>query len=443
MKQTLTLFTNLKSTTKKKEKETILFDSYCDHTSKSFMEIMFKIGFDDNLNTFLATIPRFDIKQKLFRENPTDNNYACVQEHVGLVYDKLATKIRLTKAEWEDFFMLIYQHLDQSEFDIISELFTKSLTLGMSAKSYNKILGKLVDKLHVYECMKVKELDESSIDYENALVGTKYDGVNSSFVSGDIISRNGRPIYLKHMENILKNVTTHVLCGELYTGTRQSSSGLVNSAIKSGYESTRPVHELKLAVFDMITIEEYQNGYSGRPFEERIAQAKQMVEKINNSMVEIVEQIEVTSHAQIIDLYEKALLAGEEGIIINNKNSPYEAKRSKFRARIKEIYPAEMRIVGFNVHSKRDDWIGSFQLESDCGMVKVNTGSGLTEDQSARYFKDFDKINGSIMEIKYNKVIPNSAKDGYTLFLPVIIKERPDKNDTDILNEKFDRMVSP
>lgn len=443
MKQTLQLFADLKSTTKKKEKEDILLNSFAEHTSTSFMKIMFKIGFDDNINTFLATVPRFQTKSKLFRGEPTENNYACVRDNIEQVYEKLSNEIRLTKSEWEDFFTLIDQHLNIDEFKMISELMTKSLTIGMSAKSYNKILVGKVDELHVYECMKVTELDASSIDYDNALVGIKYDGVNSSFVQGDIISRNGRPIYLKHMEDILKNVKTHVLMGELYTGTRQSSSGLVNSAMKSGYESTKPVHELKLAVFDMITIGEYEAGYSPRPFEERIIQAKQMVEKINNHMVEVVEQIEVTSHAQIINLYDKALEAGEEGIIINNKNSPYEAKRSKFRARIKEIYPAELRIVGFNVHSKRDDWVGSFQLESDCGNIKVNTGSGLTEEQMARYFKDFDKINGSIMEIKYNKVIPNANKDGYTLFLPIIMKERFDKNDTDVLNDKFNKMVSP
>lgn len=443
MKQTLQLFTDLKSTTKKKEKEAILLNSFAEHTSIPFMEMMFKIGFDDNINTFLATTPNFTPKDKLFRGEPTENNYACVRDNIEQVYEKLSNFIRLTKSEWEDFFILVHQHVTEDEFKMISELMTKSLTIGMSAKSYNKILLDKVDSLHVYECMKVTELQDSNIDYDNALVGIKYDGVNSSYVQGDIISRNGRPIYLKHMENILKDVKTHVLMGELYTGTRQSSSGLVNSAMKSGYESTRPVHELKLAVFDMITIGEYNNGYSERPFEDRIAQAKQMVEKINNPMVKIVEQIEVTSHAQIIDLYEKSLSAGEEGIIINNKNSPYEAKRSKFRARIKEIYPAEMRIVGFNPHSKRDDWIGSLQLESDCGNVKVNTGSGLTEDMMANYFKNFDKHNGSIIEIKYNKVIPNSTKDGYTLFLPVIVKDRFDKNYTDILSENRKKMVSP
>ena len=76
---------------------------------------------------------------------------------------------------------------------------------------------------------------------------------------------------------------------------------------------------------------------------------------------------------------------------------------------------------------KYSDAIGSLYCESADGVVKVYVGSGFTDEQRNALPSDY---YGKIISVKYNARIKN-VKDGESLFLPIFLEVREDKEIAD------------
>jgi len=64
-------------------------------------------------------------------------------------------------------------------------------------------------------------------------------------------------------------------------------------------------------------------------------------------------------------------------------------------------------------------------LESDDGVVKVNVGSGFTDEQRDKYTRE--ETVGKIVAVKYNARIQDKKTLQHSLFLPVFLELREDK----------------
>jgi ATP-dependent DNA ligase len=94
--------------------------------------------------------------------------------------------------------------------------------------------------------------------------------------------------------------------------------------------------------------------------------------------------------------------------------------------KIKEVYDADLYCVGVKLgKGKYEGKIGSLTLQTSCGRVEVDCGSGLTDfDRN----KNPDEFIGKIIEIQYNKFIQSKKDKPASLYLPRFVEVREDKN---------------
>ena len=70
------------------------------------------------------------------------------------------------------------------------------------------------------------------------------------------------------------------------------------------------------------------------------------------------------------------------------------------------------------------------QLESACGKLKVGVGSGFNDNDRETIKPD---VVGKIITIKYNAIVDDKTKDTKSLFLPIFLEIREDKDTADVL----------
>lgn len=96
----------------------------------------------------------------------------------------------------------------------------------------------------------------------------------------------------------------------------------------------------------------------------------------------------------------------------------------------------DLRIVGFNEgEGKRKGSLGSLQLESACGTLKVNVGTGIREKDAEWTFKTIwermQELIGKVVTVECNDIVFEKRTGEPSLFLPVFIEFRFDKNTCD------------
>jgi len=97
---------------------------------------------------------------------------------------------------------------------------------------------------------------------------------------------------------------------------------------------------------------------------------------------------------------------------------------------------ADLKVVGWTPHKKKEGWIGSLILESECGKILVSTGSGMDDDDRQ---KDPEYYMDNIVAIKFNEIIDSDIKDTWSLFLPIYLGVRYDKDTADTMEEIIKR----
>lgn len=413
-----------------RNQKSVMLESLLDSTNTDFYQKLFKVAFDYRVLTYIRTAPAYN--EIIFQGN------ICIYDFIEDILIDMINGVKYNKVQWSTVFATLNRQLRKDQYDLIRDVLVKSFTIGLSTSSYNKIAKKLdLELIFDYDTMRVSNFSDAVIDYSKGVyVSTKKDGVNTTVERGSkLISRNGSPIYLKHIEEDVQKVTDkYVLFGEMVSSTRQSSSGLVNSAIKSGYDSTLPVHELKLHIFDAMTVEEYESKKFVTEFEDRLKLINQIFEEYTFDHLVKVEHTLVYSEEEILAIYDEVRLLGEEGIIGNQSNNVFEIDRSKTRFRIKAEIEEDFLIVGVTPHSKKEGQIGAFTVQTACGLLTSNVGMGISDEVRIDAYRNPENYISKVAKVCYNKVIPDATKEGYfSLFIPKFV-------DKDII--RFDKEVA-
>ena len=116
----------------------------------------------------------------------------------------------------------------------------------------------------------------------------------------------------------------------------------------------------------------------------------------------------------------QALKAGFEGLMIKPLNDIYVCKRSKSWLKIKPIIEVTLTVIDVEEgQGKFEGTTGALvcEGEDDGLLIKVNVGSGLTDENRKEIWTDKDTVIGSLVEIRADVVTQN--QDGsYSLRFP-------------------------
>lgn len=428
--ETLLLISNTSSSNSKQD---ILESYFVENQNNEIMQCVFYLQLDYKINSYLSDINKLENNLGVTLSGLINSNLDLNSESYFLntIFYPLKKSYRFKKLEWiETLKALASRCSDLVELDFYLKSITKSLTIGLSLKGYNKVVSKLnLDLIQEFECMRCSSIADSKIDYSNCYVSVKSDGVNATYINRTFFSRNGGAVILDHIESELTSVfkDDYAIFGELVSTDRKSSSGIFNSILKLGINSKLPVTTLKLHIFDIIPINAFNNKeFKYFPFYKRLEILNSFKSGEN---FKILEHHKVSSIEEVYELNDKFYSQGEEGVIANDANGLIEMTRSKKRAKIKAEIDGDFKIVGYEQHKKQDNMLGSFKIESADGRVSANVGSGFSESDRIEFWKNKESLIGKICTVNYNSIDEKNS----TLFLPVFKEIRLDKDEADII----------
>lgn len=329
----------------------------------------------------------------------------------------------------------ILETLTAEDAKVIERIISKDLKCGASDSTANKVWPGLV---HEFPCMLCTPFDEKIAAKFKfpAMAQLKMDGMRFNAIVKDgkceFRSRNGKQInLLGNLEQefiALARGSNLVYDGELLVVVegniqdRQTGNGILNKAVKNTI-SPCEAESVHATVWDVIPYDHFIAGVGTAQYAIRFAmlESSKLPHKIR-----LVESTNVASLDEAQKIFEGYLSQGQEGIILKDTSGVWQDKRVKTQVKFKAELDCDLKIVAIQPGTgKYEGMVGAYICESEDGVIKVDVGSGLSDEDR----KNFDVI-GKILAVVYNARIKN--KQGVeSLFLPRAIEIREDKTEAD------------
>ncbi len=159
--------------------------------------------------------------------------------------------------------------------------------------------------------------------------------------------------------------------GTMKTGTeiRYESNGLIASLVsignkkaegknvskeiakfkdENGYDYQETLDNIQYTIWDMITLEEYDNTESSLPYHERLKNVENILLEHKPENIFLIESIPVESYEEALDHFSKVLEAGLEGTILKSQTGTWKDGKPAWQIKMKLEMDVDMRIVKFN-----------------------------------------------------------------------------------------------
>lgn len=123
----------------------------------------------------------------------------------------------------------------------------------------------------------------------------------------------------------------------------------------------------------------------------------------------------------------EAIDKGFEGIMIKDEHAPYECKRSYYMLKAKPFIEVSLTVVGVEGGTGRNEGkLGALICEGkdDGKFIKVNVGSGLTDDNRDDFWASQNKILNQIVEVRADAITKNQDDEHYSLRFPRFMRFR-------------------
>jgi len=343
-----------------------------------------------------------------------------------------------------EFLTKLLSSLVEGDAKVLERIIQKDLKCGVSEATVNAVWPGLIPE---YPCMLASAYDQKLIDKVDfpAFVQLKLDGMRFNAIvrngAAEFRSRNGKEIQIADPMFPLPFIAMAagsdiVFDGELLCRDangkvmdRKTGNGILNKAVK-GTQSLAEGQLVCAQLWDVIPFDTFNKGKGDLPYSQRFADLIRLYSLAKDHRVAIVETETVHNIDQARELFEQYLADGQEGIILKTKNMIWENKRSKHQIKFKGELECDLKVVDWvEGTGKNVGRMGALVLESADGVVKVNVGTGFTD-------ADRDSIThgtsvGRIVAIKYNARIADKRTNIDSLFLPVFLCFREDKDYAD------------
>ena len=248
------------------------------------------------------------------------------------------------------------------------------------------------------------------------------DGV---YIGEALIYREGRPLDRKTGNGLInkfikRETTLESLQEKLNKGNPKSLKELETKRLEFA-EIDKALH---FVIWDSLTLEEFEEGLSTRPYTERFGEAIKAT--FMTSKLKPVPSYRVYSMKEAQAIADEFILEGGEGAIVKKLDTIWKDGTSKDMLKIKAVLDADLVCVDVEEGSgKYKGKVGALVLETSCGRLRVKVGTGLNDLDRA---KPFDYYIGKVIEIQYNEFIKSKSKSTDSLFLPRFVEVREDKN---------------
>ena len=318
------------------------------------------------------------------------------------------------------------------ERDFYKKLLAKTLRLGVTAKTVNKIIPGLIPEWEVQQAYPIEKYPLK----ENVwfALTQKLNGVRATYYKGKLYARSGVPYEgLDHITDILavEKFDGLVFDGELTLLDKgdlsdneafRKSTGIINS---DDVDKTCICY----TIFDVINTSEFESDrcvmtYTAR----RVALDAVAALLPKDDHVKILPVLYMgTDQNKIPELLDQMVREDKEGLMVN-LDVPYKRKRHNGILKVKRFYTMDLPIIECEEGSGRlAGTLGAFVLNYKGNPVRV--GSGFSDEQRTEYWSHRNELPGVLCEVKYKEISSDKTTGAESLQFPIFISLRTDKND--------------
>lgn len=315
---------------------------------------------------------------------------------------------------------------------IYAKLLTKTLRLGITAKTINKIIPELIPEWEVQQAFPI---DKYPIPEGTEFwITQKLNGARATFYKGQLLARSGLPYKgLEHITQKLDSIqkSGYVVDGELiltHDGSMsdneafRTATGIINS---DNGDKTAICYTL----FDIIPERDFESDNPQVNYAQRRNALDSLIGQFDKeSPIKILPVLyHGKDQSQIEPLFSKMVEEDKEGLVLN-LDVPYKRTRHKGILKVKRFYTMDLLVVGYEEGSGRlSGSLGSLVL--DYKGNKVNVGSGFSDEQRAELLEKRDDLTGMLCEVKYKEISQDKNTGLDSLQFPVFVSLRTDKAD--------------
>ncbi len=221
-----------------------------------------------------------------------------------------------------------------------------------------------------------------------------------------------------------------VLDGEIVSGSFNKTVGDVRRKSEQASDAVFNVFDLLPA--SVFATEDKKGSEDAGTYTERRKRLEQFLLTAPSNLLTSLPRYFVNSEAEIHTLYQNVRARGLEGLIIKDPKGLYHRRRNHAWMKIKAEESVDVEIVGAEEGTEKyTGMLGA--LVVDYKGVKVNVGSGLTDQQRKDFWAAFKRdsreygpsdyeLLGRLIEVEYHEVTPDGS-----LRHPRFVRFRDDK----------------
>lgn len=321
----------------------------------------------------------------------------------------------------------------------------KDLRCGVSEKTINKVVEKKYSNyaVPIFSC----QLSHDSANHENKVKGkkqieVKLDGVRVITIlykdrRAEMFSRNGKQFHnFEHIIDQLAHVVqTYGIAEDMVLDGEVMSSSFQDLMKQVHRKENVTANDAVLHLFDMLTLKEFLAGGSLVPQYIRSGLVKDFVEKHQEELPHLTclswEDVDLNTpegQSRFKDINKQAIDGGYEGIMIKDPKAGYECKRTHHWLKMKPFIEVSLTVVGIEEGTGRNQGkLGAFICEGvdDGKHIKVNVGSGFTDEHRMDYWISRDEVLGKIVEIRADAATKNQdSEETWSLRFPRFLRFR-------------------
>lgn len=315
---------------------------------------------------------------------------------------------------------------------------TKTLKLGVTAKSVNKALG--YNLIVEFQVQRGKSYSDEAHKFKNEdkIITEKFDGFR-----GICVVTNGVPLFksrqnkpfnglpdsgLTDLMTAMKGKPDGYYEGEIIVKERHKYKGRqVLQETKKILGSDEPNKKLDWILFDYVTHDEFAEPETSRGYFQRKEDMYRM--ELENADIHIAKTLYQGKDDKIIyDLLDTVVNNGGEGLMAN-LDRPYKKDKTNHILKIKKKYTSDLRIIGFEEGKstgKHKGTLGAFVLEYkgntvNCGIMPDEVRHKVWSNQS-------EYLN-TIIEVEHEAESWAENSDVPSISYPVFVDFRPEKTE--------------
>jgi hypothetical protein len=435
------------------EKQAILDANKDNALFKAYMKATYDVG----LSYYMKKLPVV---------SGSPGNVATMdQESIDWFVEKIAGRFYTGKAAEQTVKMMLAA-FDAEGQELTKYIFDRSIGASVGDTMVLKTWPDLYFIPPYMRCASMSEkAREAFAEEESFYVQTKRDGSfaygQRSFEGCRLVTRQGGtyPIWfadrmtsglpygmvlIGEMEVYVTDAATNAGIPKLMS--RKDGNGVLNSVLKGADESEFDGYEFKYVAWDTLTAIEFADGKSDRPLIDRWLSLEYAVETAQNNgemlQIELSDNVEVKSVAEAKAIHLKRVADGCEGTVWKRKMGIWKDTSSGTMdaVKVKVVAEAEFKIVGsYEGTGKAKGMLGGITVETECGKLRNNCGSGFSDDQRKSLWLIRDNLPGNIATLEFNDITTARGKTTVSLSLPIFIEIRFDRTKADTLERVYEQ----